>query len=105
MNTPGVFLRGLLMGAADIVPGVSGGTVAFITGIYDTLLGSIRAVDLEFLGKLLRLDIKGAWAHVNGGFLKEDTVAEMLSSPGPPRPRSPATRVGRTTTFPRPFSS
>ena len=69
MSSIGIFLRGLLMGAADIVPGVSGGTVAFITGIYDTLLGSIRAVDLEFLGKLLRLDIKGAWAHVNGGFL------------------------------------
>jgi putative membrane protein len=69
MNTPGVFLRGLLMGAADIVPGVSGGTVAFITGIYDTLLNSIRSVDLEFLGKLLKLDIKSAWAHINGGFL------------------------------------
>jgi len=53
MNTPGVFLRGLLMGAADIVPGVSGGTVAFITGIYDTLLDSIRSVDLDFLGKVL----------------------------------------------------
>ena len=69
MNTPGVFLRGLLMGAADIVPGVSGGTVAFITGIYDTLLNSIRSVDLDFLGKVLKLDIKGAWAHINGGFL------------------------------------
>ena len=57
------------MGAADIVPGVSGGTIAFITGIYDTLLGSIRAFDLEFLGKLLKLDIKSAWQHVNGGFL------------------------------------
>jgi putative membrane protein len=65
----GVFLRGMLMGAADIVPGVSGGTIAFITGIYDRLLGSIRAFDLAFLQRLLRLDIKGAWQHVNGGFL------------------------------------
>jgi len=65
----GVFLRGVLMGAADIVPGVSGGTMAFITGIYDTLLGSIRAFDLDFLGRLWRLDIAGAWRHVNGGFL------------------------------------
>lgn len=65
----GVFLRGMLMGAADIVPGVSGGTMAFITGIYDTLLASIRAVDLEFLRLLLRADIPGAWRHVNGGFL------------------------------------
>jgi len=69
MSSLGVFLRGLMMGAADIVPGVSGGTVAFITGIYDTLLGSIRAVDMAFLGKLFKLDIAGAWQHVNGGFL------------------------------------
>jgi putative membrane protein len=59
----------MLMGAADIVPGVSGGTIAFITGIYDRLLGSIRAFDLTFLQRLLRLDVKGAWQHVNGGFL------------------------------------
>lgn len=57
------------MGAADIVPGVSGGTVAFITGIYDMLLGSIRAFDLEFVRRLLKLDIAGAWQHVNGSFL------------------------------------
>jgi putative membrane protein len=69
MPALGIFLRGLLMGAADIVPGVSGGTIAFITGIYDTLLGSIRAFDLTFVGKLLKLDIAGAWQHVNGGFL------------------------------------
>lgn len=69
MSSGGIFLRGLLMGAADIVPGVSGGTVAFITGIYETLLASIRAVDLEFLGKLSRLDVGGAWQHINGRFL------------------------------------
>ena len=69
MNSIGVFLRGMLMGAADIVPGVSGGTMAFITGIYDTLLDSIRSVDLEFVRRLLKLDIRGAWEHVNGGFL------------------------------------
>ena len=69
MTSFGIFLRGLLMGAADIVPGVSGGTMAFITGIYDTLLSSIRSVDIEFLRKLIKLDIAGAWSHVNGGFL------------------------------------
>jgi len=57
------------MGAADIVPGVSGGTVAFITGIYDTLLNSIRSVDLHCFRLLLKADIRGAWAHVNGAFL------------------------------------
>jgi putative membrane protein len=69
MTAIGVFLRGMLMGAADIVPGVSGGTVAFITGIYDTLLNSIRSVDLHCFRLLLKADIRGAWAHVNGAFL------------------------------------
>ena len=69
MRSIGVFLRGMLMGAADIVPGVSGGTMAFITGIYDELLNSIRSVDLEFARRVLKLDIAGAWQHVNGGFL------------------------------------
>lgn len=69
MQSIGVFLRGVLMGAADIVPGVSGGTMAFITGIYDRLLGSLRAFDLAFLARLWRLDIRGAWQHVDGSFL------------------------------------
>lgn len=69
MSALGVYLRGVLMGAADIVPGVSGGTVAFITGIYDELLDSIRSVDLVFLKRVLRLDIGGAWEHINGWFL------------------------------------
>ena len=69
MTSFGVYLRGVLMGAADIVPGVSGGTMAFITGIYDTLLASIRAADLTFARKLLRLDLRGAWEYINGGFL------------------------------------
>ena len=64
-----IFLRGLLMGAADIVPGVSGGTIAFITGIYDRLLGSLRAFDLVCVKLLFRGDIKGAWNHVDGTFL------------------------------------
>lgn len=69
MSSFGIFLRGVLMGAADIVPGVSGGTMAFITGIYDRLLASIRAFDLTFLRMVLKLDIGAAWRHVNGSFL------------------------------------
>jgi len=57
------------MGAADIVPGVSGGTVAFITGIYDTLLGSIRAFDLTCAKLIFRGEVRAAWEHVNGSFL------------------------------------
>jgi putative membrane protein len=52
------FLRGFTMGAADIVPGVSGGTVALVLGIYERLLGSIRAGS-KALGRLLRADVAG----------------------------------------------
>lgn len=69
MTPAGVYLRGMLMGAADIVPGVSGGTMAFITGIYDRLLASIRAFDLSLLGLLWRGRLRAAWLHVDGAFL------------------------------------
>lgn len=69
MGPVGIFLRGLLMGAADIVPGVSGGTMAFITGIYDRLLGSIRSFDLAALRLLLGGRLRELWRHVDGAFL------------------------------------
>ena len=57
------------MGSMDVVPGVSGGTIAFITGIYETLLESIKKVDLEALTLLRKFEIKALWNHVNGNFL------------------------------------
>jgi putative membrane protein len=66
---PGVFLRGMLMGAADIVPGVSGGTMAFITGIYQRLLNAISAFDLSVLKLLVRRRWAEAWQHVDASFL------------------------------------
>ncbi|PVY43974.1 putative membrane protein [Pontibacter virosus] len=57
------------MGAADVVPGVSGGTIAFISGIYEELLDSIRSVDGEALRLISKFDIKGFWQHINGNFL------------------------------------
>lgn len=57
------------MGAADVVPGVSGGTIAFITGIYDTLLESIRRVNPSLLGLWKREGFKAAFDHINGFFL------------------------------------
>lgn len=65
----GIYLRGLLMGAADIVPGVSGGTIAFITGIYDRLIAAISAVDHHVAMRLLRGQWRAAFAAVDGGFL------------------------------------
>ncbi len=57
------------MGAADVVPGVSGGTIAFITGIYDTLLESIRRINPSLFSIVRERGLKGAFAHINGGFL------------------------------------
>lgn len=68
-NYPLLVLKGIGMGAADVIPGVSGGTIAFITGIYENLLRSIRSFDLVAVRKLLRLDLKGFWKHIDGGFL------------------------------------
>lgn len=64
-----IFLKGLAMGAADVVPGVSGGTIAFITGIYDELLASINAVNLDTLRILRKQGFAAAWKEVNGNFL------------------------------------
>jgi len=64
-----LILKGIGMGSADVIPGVSGGTVAFITGIYDELLGSIKSVDLTAFKTLFALKFKAFWAHINGNFL------------------------------------
>lgn len=64
-----LFLKGVGMGCADIIPGVSGGTIAFITGIYEELINSIKAVDLEALKLLLSGKFSAFWSKINGGFL------------------------------------
>ncbi|WP_164891083.1 DUF368 domain-containing protein [Botryobacter ruber] len=64
-----LFSKGVGMGAADVVPGVSGGTIAFITGIYEELLGAIRSVDGDAIRLLLRFNLAGFWKHINGNFL------------------------------------
>lgn len=64
-----LFLKGVAMGAADVVPGVSGGTIAFITGIYGELLDSIRSINLNALKTLFRDGPKAAWKAINGTFL------------------------------------
>lgn len=64
-----LLLKGMGMGAADVIPGVSGGTIAFITGIYEKLVRSIRSFDLTALRMLLRLDLRAFWRHIDGGFL------------------------------------
>lgn len=65
----GVVARGMAMGAADVVPGVSGGTIAFITGIYQELLDSISRVGPHALTVLRRHGPVVAWQYINGSFL------------------------------------
>ena len=56
-----IFIRGVLMGSADIVPGVSGGTIALITGIYAHLIESISKIKFGFIRPLFQGDFKGFW--------------------------------------------
>lgn len=62
-------LKGICMGSADVIPGVSGGTIALITGIYENLIAAIRSIDLSAAQKLLRCNLKEALAHVHLRFL------------------------------------
>jgi putative membrane protein len=64
-----LFLKGMSMGGADVVPGVSGGTIAFITGIYTELLDSIKSIDKNALQLLFKGNFKAFWEHINGRFL------------------------------------
>lgn len=62
-------LKGMGMGAADVVPGVSGGTIAFITGIYEELIESIRSISSKSLKVLVRSGFGEFWKSINGNFL------------------------------------
>ena len=64
-----LFLKGMGMGAADVIPGVSGGTIAFITGIYEELIKSIKFIDLEAIKMLFSGKIMDFWVRINGNFL------------------------------------
>jgi len=62
-------LRGLAMGAADVVPGVSGGTIALLTGIYEELLSSIKNIHPKHLRTLQKQGFSQFWEDINGSFL------------------------------------
>lgn len=64
-----VSLKGLAMGAADVVPGVSGGTIAFISGIYQELIDTINKINLGTLKILKEQGFKAMWQSINGNFL------------------------------------
>ena len=73
------YLKGLAMGAADIVPGVSGGSKALIAGIYQELLDSINAFNLDNLKLLKSFQIKEFYLRLNGNFLLSLVLGIMTS--------------------------
>lgn len=66
---PSVFFKGMAMGAADVVPGVSGGTIAFIAGIYERLINGIKSVLPAFLALFKHRQWAEFWRSVDGTFL------------------------------------
>jgi len=75
----GIAARGLAMGAADVVPGVSGGTIAFITGIYEELIETISNVNLGLLKTWKSEGIKAFWKQLNGNFIVALFVGILVS--------------------------
>ena len=63
-----ISLKGIAMGTADVVPGVSGGTIAFISGIYEELVDSISRINLKAFKMLFSEGIVAFWRHINGNF-------------------------------------
>lgn len=76
---PGIYARGLAMGAADVVPGVSGGTLALITGIYQELIDTLGGIDPRLLGVWRRQGFLAFWRAGNFGFLAS-LLAGILTS-------------------------
>lgn len=64
-----LILKGMAMGAADVIPGVSGGTIAFITGIYEELIESVKSINLKSIKLLFSGRLLEFWKAINGAFL------------------------------------
>ena len=65
----GTFIKGMAMGAANVIPGVSGGTIALITGIFERLINSIKSFNITALRLLLKGDFKGFAKHTDLAFI------------------------------------
>lgn len=74
-----ISLKGMAMGAADVVPGVSGGTIAFISGIYQELIDSIRSIDHKAVRTLFRQGLPSFWKQINGNFLLALALGIIIS--------------------------
>jgi len=74
-----ITLKGLAMGAADVVPGVSGGTIAFISGIYEELINSINSINLSIFSLWKKQGFKAVWKQINGNFLASLILGILIS--------------------------
>ena len=64
-----IFLKGMAMGIADIIPGVSGGTIAIITGVYEEFLNTLNKIDFMIFRLLFKGEFRKIWKNYNLGFL------------------------------------
>ena len=74
-----VTVKGICMGAADVIPGVSGGTIAFMTGIYEELVGSINSINMTAVKLLFTGKFRQFWRHINGSFLFSLILGILIS--------------------------
>lgn len=74
-----VALKGACMGASDVIPGVSGGTIAFMTGIYGELIDSIHNIDITALKLFFTGKWRAFWQHINGNFLGSVLLGILIS--------------------------
>ncbi len=74
-----ITLKGMAMGAADVVPGVSGGTIAFISGIYEELITSINNINWSLIRLWRTSGIKAVWKQINGNFLLALVIGIAIS--------------------------
>jgi putative membrane protein len=74
-----ISFKGLAMGAADAVPGVSGGTIAFISGIYEELISTISNVNISLIKTLFKKGIKAFWKQLNGNFIIALLIGIVIS--------------------------
>ena len=79
MSWFGIWVRGLAMGAADAVPGVSGGTVAFLTGIYERWIAVLIAIRPDLWAVFRREGVRGLWLRLDGGFVVPLVVGILMS--------------------------
>ncbi|WP_136467233.1 DUF368 domain-containing protein [Flagellimonas onchidii] len=74
-----ITLKGIAMGAADAVPGVSGGTIALVSGIYEELVGTISNINIDLFKLLLKGKIKEFWQNANGNFVLALGIGILVS--------------------------